>query len=148
MKTIFEQATRDELISRINSLNENSAAQWGKMNVYQMVKHCRMWEEMINGDIKCKRSFLGRIFGRLALKNAVKDDRPMMMKAPSSPEVIVREVDGDLIAEKNKWIGLMEGHTHFSNTDFIHPFFGKMTKEEIGYFAYKHSDHHLRQFNG
>lgn len=147
MKTIFEQATRDELISRINSLHENNVAQWGKMNVYQMVKHCRMWEEMINGDIKCKRSFLGRIFGRLALKNAVKDDRPMMKKAPASPEVIVTEVSGDLTGEKKKWIGLMEGHSNFSNTGFIHPFFGRMTKEEIGYFAYKHSDHHLRQFN-
>lgn len=147
MKTIFEQATRDELISRINSLNENNVAQWGQMNVYQMVKHCRMWEEMINGDIICKRSFIGRIFGRLALKSSVKDDRPMMKKAAASPEVIVTELSGDLAAEKKKWISLMEGHAYFSNLGFIHPFFGKMTKEQIGYFAYKHSDHHLRQFN-
>jgi len=29
----------------------------------------------------------------------------------------------------------------------MHPFFGKMTKEQVGYLAYKHTDHHLWQFN-
>jgi len=37
-------------------------------------------------------------------------------------------------------------YAHFSNTGFIHDFFGKMTREEIGILAYKHLDHHLRQF--
>ena len=46
MKTIFDKTTRDELINRINSLNENSNPQWGKMNVSQMVKHCTQWDEM------------------------------------------------------------------------------------------------------
>jgi hypothetical protein len=31
MKTIFDDATRDELIQRINSLDEHKKAQWGKM---------------------------------------------------------------------------------------------------------------------
>jgi len=35
----------------------------------------------------------------------------------------------------------------FPDYSFVHPFFGKMTKEQIGYHAYKHIDHHLRQFN-
>jgi hypothetical protein len=45
MNSVFDKATRDELISRINTLNENSTAQWGKMNIYQMLKHCILWEE-------------------------------------------------------------------------------------------------------
>ena len=36
MKTIFDKTTRDELIYRIDSLNENNTPQWGKMNIYQM----------------------------------------------------------------------------------------------------------------
>jgi hypothetical protein len=39
MKTIFDKATRDELTARINMLTENSGPNWGKMNVYQMLKH-------------------------------------------------------------------------------------------------------------
>lgn len=30
MKTVFDKTTRDELINRINTLNENSIAQWGQ----------------------------------------------------------------------------------------------------------------------
>jgi len=40
MKSIFNTPERNELIDRIHTLNENSAAQWGKINVYQMIKHC------------------------------------------------------------------------------------------------------------
>jgi len=147
MKTIFDKSTRDELIKRINTLNENSMAQWGRMNIYQVLKHCRLWEEMIAGKIKCKRVFIGRLFGKLALKNTLKDASPMMKNAVTSPELRVKESNGDIISEKATWIALIEGHEHFSNPGFVHPFFGKMTKEQVGFFAYKHIDHHLRQFN-
>ena len=147
MKTIFDKKTRDELIARINTLNENSNAQWGKMNIYQMVKHCKLWEEMISGKIKCKRVFVGRLFGKMLLKNAIKDENPMPRNAPTSSELKVKESNGDLGSEKTKWIAQIEENPFFSNPDFVHPFFGKMTKEEIGYHAYKHTDHHLRQFN-
>jgi len=40
----------------------------------------------------------------------------------------------------------IEQYADYNNPKFIHPFFGPMTKEQIGFFAYKHSDHHLRQF--
>src|SRR4051812_3407867 len=74
MKSIFDKTTRDELTSRINLLHDNSAALWGKMNVYQMVRHCRLWEEMIQGNQKHPRAFAGLIFGKMALKNVLKDE--------------------------------------------------------------------------
>lgn len=46
VKTIFDKETRAELLKRVNSLNENSSRHWGKMNVYQMIKHCILCEEM------------------------------------------------------------------------------------------------------
>jgi hypothetical protein len=147
MKTIFEKTTRDELIARIKALDENSTAQWGKMNVYQMVKHCTLWEEMISGKVKCKRVFIGRLFGKMALKNSLKDEKPMMRNAPSSSELVVKESMGNVAAEIKRWVALIEGNANFSNQDFVHPFFGKMTKDQVGYHAYKHTDHHLRQFN-
>ena len=45
MQTIFDKTNRDELIKRINALNENSKAQWGKMNICQMLKHCIKWRK-------------------------------------------------------------------------------------------------------
>ncbi len=147
MKSILDKKTRDELIIRINSLNENSTAQWGKMKIYQMLKHCTLWEDMIFGNKKFKRVFMGRLFGSLALKSVLKNDTPLRRSTPTISELIVKEINGNIEAEKKKWIRMIEDYENFSNFDFIHPFFGKMTKEQIGYFVYKHTDHHLRQFN-
>lgn len=58
MKTVFDKETRDELIARIGSLNEKSKGLWGKMNVYQMIKHCSIWEEMMQSDQNLKRVFI------------------------------------------------------------------------------------------
>lgn len=148
MKTIFDKATRDELINRINLLNKNNKAQWGKMNFFQMLKHCSQWEEMALGKKKYKQSFLGRLFGKMALKDFVKDETPFKQNVPTVPEFRIKEHTGDVELQRKKWINLIEEYTQFSNFDFVHPFFGKMNKEEIGYLAYKHTDHHLRQFNG
>jgi hypothetical protein len=148
MNTIFDKATRDELINRISSLNENSKAQWGKMNIYQMLKHCTQWEEMALGKKKYKQSFLGRLFGKMALKDFIKDESPFKKNVPTVPAFKIKEQSGDVELEKKKWVKLIDEYAHFSNVDFVHPFFGKMNKERIGYLAYKHIDHHLRQFNG
>ena len=147
MKSIFDKTTRDELIGRINNLNENSTAQWGKMNISQMIKHCILCEEMYLGKKNYKRAFMGRLFGRMALKNLLKNEKPLQRNAPTSADFKIKGTDGNVSSEKRKWIALVEEYEHFSNDDFVHWFFGRMTKEQVGHFAYKHSDHHLRQFN-
>lgn len=148
MKTIFDKTTRNELINRIYSLNGNEIPQWGRMNLYQMVKHCTLWEEMMLGKKAYKRTLLGHLFGKLALKGLLKDEKPMMRNAPTVPAFKVKE-NGDVSSEKVKWIALIEEHAHSSNTDMVmHPFFGKITTEQVGYLIYKHTDHHLRQFKG
>lgn len=67
MKTIFDEAFRAELIDRINSITEDKAAEWGKMNLYQMVKHCSNWDEWIQGKNNpvYKQEFIGFLFGNL-----------------------------------------------------------------------------------
>ncbi|MBO9699073.1 MAG: DinB family protein [Sporocytophaga sp.] len=147
MKTVFEKSTRDELIQRINSLSQDSKANWGKMNIYQMLKHCVLWEEMVLQNKRYKRPFIGLLLGRFMLKNELKD-RPMRRNNPTIPELMISETFGDFAQEKARWISHLNKYESYKYPDnsFIHPFFGKMTKEQIGYQAYKHSDHHLRQF--
>jgi hypothetical protein len=148
MKTALDKTTREELISRINSLSENSTAKWGKMNVHQMVEHNIRWEEMIDGDLPCKRSLVGRLIGQTVLKSFLKGDKQLGHNSPTAPELKVTEIDNDdLAAEKKRWIDFIKRYEDFQNEGFVHPFFGKMTGEQIGYIVYKHCDHHLRQFN-
>src|SRR5580704_9166775 len=112
MKSIFDESTTDELIRRISMLNENSKAQWGKMDVYQMLKHCTLWEEMITGRLKTKRVFLGRLFGKMALKNMIKDENPVKRNMPTIPGFSIRD-HGDVLTEKNKWIAMIKEHERF-----------------------------------
>ena len=147
MKTISDQTTRDELIERIKRLNENATAQWGKMNVHQMVRHCSLWEELMLGKKKYKRSLIGFLFGRIALKSLTRDEKPLTRNTPTLPDLKIKET-GDFEKEKARWISLMMEQASYSGPEINHPFFGKMTKEQSGYLLYKHTDHHLRQFNG
>jgi hypothetical protein len=147
MKTVLDQATRDELIQRIRMLHKDSQAQWGKMNVYQMLKHYTLWEDWIASTKKHKQVLIGRLFGKMALKSVLKDEKPIKRNSPTLPELVVKEQSGDVETEKLKWIAQLAKYAHFSNPGFVHSFFGEMTEEEIGYMAYKHADHHLRQFN-
>ncbi|PSL33630.1 DinB family protein [Chitinophaga ginsengisoli] len=148
MKTIFDKTTRDELIARINNLHEGTAAQWGKMNIGQMVDHCIRYEEMMLGRIKCKRSFAGMLFGKMVLKSLLKDEKTIPQSMPTIPEIRIKNNSScDIAVRKENWVALIEECGRRSDLEFIHPFFGRMTKEQVGRMSYKHADHHLRQFN-
>ncbi|WP_216846745.1 DUF1569 domain-containing protein [Mucilaginibacter sp. L196] len=137
MKTVFDKTTRDELISRIDTVNENSQNEWGKMSVYQALKHCTLWDEWIQSNKNNNQAFIGRLFGRMALKKILKNEAPLARNTPTLSELKVKETNGDIASEKKKWIALINEYVHFSNPGFVHPFFGKMTKEQVGQVAYK-----------
>jgi hypothetical protein len=147
MKTILDKTTRDQLIARIHTLTEDSPAQWGRMNVRQMIKHCIAWEEMAAAKQPYKQTLLGRLFGKIALRSMIGNDDPIKQNMPTLAELRITESTGDLESGKRKWIALIEQHALAPNTNFVHPFLGKMTVEEVGLLDYKHTDHHLRQFN-
>jgi len=148
MKTIFDKNIRVKLSERIGQINQNDKAQWGKMNTFQMLKHNTYWNSWILGkdDHTYKQEFIGKIFGKMALRKMIKNEKPFDKNIPTSAQFKVKESNGDLESEKSKWISLIREYENYSNPNFVHDFFGKMTKEQIGVLVYKHTDHHLRQF--
>lgn len=99
MQSIFDEAIRTELIERINKVDETCTAKWGKMEVSQMLRHCVQWEEMILGKRIYKQSFLGKLFGKMALTGMIKDDSPVKQNMPTVPEFKVME-KCDVASEK------------------------------------------------
>jgi len=144
MKTILDTQTAREVVARINQLNKDSKPLWGKMSIYQMLRHCAMWEEMLLERRIYKQAFIGKIFGRIALKNML-SDKPVKQNMPTVPSFRITD-EGNVEAEKQRWVALIGEHGHRINTGFMHPFFGRLTADEAGRLAYKHVDHHLRQF--
>lgn len=147
MKTIFDQDTVQQLVTRVEALSADDIAQWGKMNSFQMLKHCILSEEMFQGKKTYKRLFIGKLFGKMALKGILKNEDFMKKNQPTHSDFKIKESSGDFEKEKQKWMELLQDYSDYSLSAFIHPFFGKMTKDEIGFYVYKHTDHHLRQFN-
>lgn len=148
MKSIFNQSTISEFKTRINNISEETTAQWGKMNVYQMLKHCTENDKMLTGERKFRRLLIGRIFGQTSLQTSTKNGEPLSHNSPTHPELIIKGT-GDIVSQKQEWLSVLDGYYTKPNTtfeNFVHPFFGKMTPEQISIFAYKHIDHHLRQF--
>lgn len=149
VKSILDRKLREEIIERVQELKHDSEPAWGTMNAFQMVKHCRLFEAWIHGigdwDYTISRSTPTQAAQALAAITA--DDTPLMKFAASSKILIVAEPDCDFEAERNLWIEYLERYESYNNPAFVHDFFGKMTTEQIGILAYKHTDHHLRQFH-
>lgn len=147
MKTVFDPGVRGELIIRIGGLSVSDKALWGKMDAGQMVKHCTLSLEWILSGRRIKGSILGRLIGRMIFKKVMKEER-MRKNSPTLGELMVVGTDIDLDREREALVGLVReyGAYVYPAEGFIHPFFGLMTREQIGEFVYKHLDHHLQQF--
>jgi Protein of unknown function (DUF1569) len=146
MDNLFEPATAAEIISRIQKLQPTSRAQWGKMNVAQMLAHCQGPIEVYFGEKKAKRQLMGVLFGKIAIKRLL-GDKPWRRSLPTAREFKIVDTR-DFEVERNKLVGIVnrfsaEGYTI---TSFTHPFFGKMSSQEYALFNYRHLDHHLQQF--
>ena len=149
MSTIFDESSLVQFLDRIHKLDMNLHPKWGKMNPYQMGKHCRLSDGILLGHEKFNPLFIGKLFGPKILKRITKDDAPLKRNQSTHPKLKIKET-GDFDAERAIWVALLQEYSLKSPSDyknFIHPFFGKMNYTDIGVFAYKHIDHHLNQFN-
>jgi hypothetical protein len=147
MKNLFESSTANEIMSRVLRLQPDSERQWGQMDPAQMLAHCSMWMEMAEGIRNPPRSWIGRLFGRVA-KKSILNERPVRRNMPTEKSLIVNEKQEFAKARQD----VLESIRRFSAggpekcTGHPHCFFGPMAPTEWAILAYKHFDHHLRQF--
>jgi hypothetical protein len=147
MENLFDAATAAAIISRIEKLQPDSKALWGKMNVAQMLSHLQAPVEVGLGDKRPKRTLIGFLFGGIARKKLF-NEKPFQKNLPTDAS-FVRKNEHDFIAEKTTLIALVNRLVSGGVdglTQLPHPFFGKLTDTEWGTSLWKHFDHHLRQF--
>ena len=148
MKNLFEDSSAMEIRNRIERLRPDSESQWGKMNVAQMLAHCSAWMEMAAGLNSPPRSFIGRIFGKMA-KKSVLGAEPIRRNMPSEKSLIMQG-ERDFAGERQRlldWVERFSTGGPAQCTTHPHCFFGSMSPYEWAIMGYKHLDHHLRQFN-
>ena len=146
MYTLFEPATATEIINRLQSLQPNAQAKWGKMSVAQMMAHCQAPIEVYFSEKKMTRGLMGLLFGKVAKKKLF-SDKPWPKSLPTAKEFKIAD-QKDFQKEKDKLVNLINRFANegYHVTQSTHPFFGKMSSQEWALLVYKHLDHHLKQF--
>ena len=145
MKSLFEADVYSEIRNRLNNLSENSERQWGKMDAGQMVHHCQgPFNVMLE---KKDYGFRPNWLVNTLFKKSMYSDKLWRKNLPTAKPFKITE-SKDFITEKAKLEELLyEFESQRERNDWRpHPMFGAFTKEQWGKMAYKHLDHHLRQF--
>ena len=147
MKNLFDKSTYEEITRRINTLTPESQRQWGKMNVAQMLAHCKEAFKVPLSDKKMPRSILGLLVGWM-IKPKLYNEAPWKRNLPTAPNFIIKD-ERDFEKEKRELTDLINRFYHGGPDKvgrFPHPMFGTFTSEQWGKAMYKHVDHHLVQF--
>lgn len=147
MKSLFGKDTYNEIIQRLNKLTPQSQRQWGKMEVAQMMAHCKEAFKVPLSDTKIPRMFMGILLSWM-MKAKLYNEKPWGKNLPTAPNFLIKD-QRNFDLEKNELTALI---TKFNTAGpgnvgkFPHPFFGALTQEQWGKSMYKHLDHHLVQF--
>ena len=149
MKSIFDQKTHHEILSRLDNLTDKYQAKWGKMDVNQMLKHCQKVIRVAFGEEKIQRPNALVRFVLGFMKPMFYNDKPWKQGLPTAKEFVINDTE-NFIDEKKKLNALIT-RIHQSKAYFEpfkkHPVFGKMKAWMWGQSAYKHLDHHFKQFD-
>lgn len=144
MKSLFDPTTYKETKTRIQALQPDSAASWGKMNVGQMVTHCQFPLKVALSDKprKAKWNPIMRLF-----KKSLYNDKPWRKNLPTAPEAKITD-SRDLDLEREKLLSMVDAfYNKREQKEWQpHPMFGHFTHEQWGQLEYKHLDYHLGQF--
>lgn len=148
MQSLFNTTDNQKIIDRINSLSNTSQAQWGKMNVAQMLAHNQVPLKVAFGEHKLKRGLMSILFGKMFKNKLMKDEKPFDRNLPTDKTFIVVD-QREFEKEKNALSELIKNFVEKGPNGLTkdpHPFFGELTGEEWDKLQWKHMDHHLRQF--
>lgn len=147
MNSIYDKASNEAMIARINKLSADSQPLWGKMSVGQMLSHCQAPIDLAFGDLQMRSNFILRLMGKI-FKNKILNSSEFKKNSPTAPDFIRKDnydfetTKSDLIRKFSKFAEL--GHQSIKSNK--HPFFGEMSYEEWDKLHAMHLDHHLRQF--
>lgn len=145
---IFDNNTTALLISRLNKLNANSIALWGKMNIGQMLHHINLTYDITFHKHDPKTPAFIKFMLKTFVKSTVVGDKPYKKNSPTA-KYLVMTSDFDFEKEKEALISNLKdaeekGPTYFEGKDSNG--FGKLTSKEWSHMLYKHIDHHFSQF--
>ena len=145
MKTVWQEDVRGELLERASRVTRESAPLWGTMTAPKMLAHLSDALKMALGELTVARRSGPLRFP--PLRHAIIHWLPFPKGAPSAPELLARTT-ADLGGEVAALRELLDRFAarRMDGAWAEHPAFGALSGADWGALAYKHMNHHLRQF--
>lgn len=145
MATIWDDADRQALVTRIRQVSPDATALWGSMTARGMLAHLHECARMALGELHVQPKKLPIRYP--PLKQFIIYLMPFPKGAPTAPELIRRSAD-DWISELVEVEAAIERLAAKSPTSAWpdHPAFGSMSHRAWGALVYRHTEHHLKQF--
>lgn len=148
MKTIRNQVDRQRLIDRISNLSGKETPHWGKMTAEQMMSHLVQAGELpFEASVPDRSTFTSRTFIKPLILYVLPMPKEVKISAEMDQQKKGRTPQG-FETDRNQLLTLIEklGTLSIDHKCLGHPFFGKMSAKEWAVIAYRHIDHHLKQF--
>ncbi|MDX2191835.1 MAG: DUF1569 domain-containing protein [Gemmatimonadales bacterium] len=146
LPTLLDTDARRAIAARTQRLTAADGALWGTMDPPRMLAHLVDSFRMAYGELPVTPKDMP--LARLApVRWLILRVLPMPRNAPTVREIVERPARG-LEEERVAFLALLERFpTHpFDTVPTAHPLFGPLSRDDWGTLAWKHIDHHLRQF--
>ena len=148
MKNLFEEKAVNEILTRIAKLSPESQAQWGKMNLGQMMAHLNVSYDYVYSDKYSRPKGLKKWALKTFVKPMVVGEKTYKKNLRTAPDFVITDIK-EFEAEKKKLLEHIKktqelGAQYFDGKD-SHSF-GPLSEKEWNAMFYKHLDHHLKQF--
>lgn len=146
MKTLFDEALRKDLLARLDRVRSDSRPRWGRMNAEQMLAHLVASSKMALGELQAKRK-KGPI-RYPPLRQLVAYWLPWPKGVPTAAELIPSANCESMERSRNELNRLLDAFAARAAEPAWpeHPAFGNLGRKGWGILAWRHFDHHLRQF--
>jgi hypothetical protein len=147
MSTLADPKVLESCCGRLSQLTPNARAQWGRMNVHQMI--CHLDDSFRVGTGEKFASPASNFFTKSVVRwVALRTSMPWPQGAKTRPEVEQglggtppMDWESDR-ARLRKTMADFAGRSTFGS----HPLFGEMSHSDWLIWGYRHVDHHFRQF--
>jgi hypothetical protein len=147
MSTLADAATRAAMRQRIVNLMPQATRQWGKMTPHQMVCHLSDAFRMADGSRQPKSidNLITRSLIRFVALHTSMKWPPGAKTVPEADQHQQGTAPDNWHRDLDTLLQLFD--TFAARDRHPHPLFGPLTATEWNIWAYRHTDHHLRQFS-
>ena len=146
-KDLLDNSAAENIIARVMQLQPLQKAIWGEMNATEMLLHCNLCNtQILSGDIPYQPTSFKQLLLRILALYIAPNFKKNVASAPQNhTKGIIRQIEFE--SQRNRFIAIMhEFARRTTPINLTHPAFGNLNTKQWGIAAWKHMDHHLRQF--